>query len=324
MNPAEDPAVGDGQPARGEHGPQAIRVGAVQQAVAQRDPLRCRERLLLRRSHGGEVRVVAVASGFPERVSLGEDASAVVAIAVAEHEGLGDEPAGPELLRSGQQVGGALGAQPVGPHHPAVPQRRLLQRRELVDDRVGDQPLHRPQQAVAVERVGHDRPRAERSEPGGARGSAGQSEDLVTAREKSAGERDTERAGGAGEQNVHGVPRYWRRARGGPELGTGPRVQALLSGWRKARVGSPARRHPKVGMRVHSWRARRRRTWTEVVADDLASIAPRSALAGRDDQGSARWLSHPGAPSHSRAGTGCSPPNCTAPAGRSASCLDGV
>jgi hypothetical protein len=146
--------------------------------------------------------------GFPERVSLGEDASAVVAIAVAEHEGLGEEPAGPEQLRSGQQVGGALGAQPVGPRHPAVPERGLPQRRELVDDRVGGQPLHRPQQAVADERVGHDRPRAERPEPGGARRSAGQSEHLVTAREKLAGERDTERAGGAGEQNVHGVLRY--------------------------------------------------------------------------------------------------------------------
>jgi hypothetical protein len=121
VDPAEHPAPGHGHAAPGQQVPHVPGVPAVQQAVAQGDPLGHAERLLLGGAHGGHVGVAAVPRRQPEWVLLGEEAWAVVAVAVAKDERLGEEPPGPEDLRGGQQVGGALGAQPVGQGHAAVP-----------------------------------------------------------------------------------------------------------------------------------------------------------------------------------------------------------
>ena len=161
--------------------------------------------------------------------------------------------------------GGPVVDDVVGLAGPAVlqPGHRVLQRRQPVDDGVRGQPVHRAQQAVAVQRVGHHRLRAERAQPGGTRRAAGQPDHPVAVAEEPAGERDAERAAGAGQQNLHGVLRYWW---GGVRDARYRRRLAVLSAGGKARSGAPVGHHPKVGAGVHSRCLRGRRRWTVVVA----------------------------------------------------------
>jgi hypothetical protein len=98
-------------------------------------------------------------------------------------------------LGGGQQVGRALGAQPVGQGHAAVAQRGLARGGELVDDGVGPVAVDRPQQAVAVGGVGDHRGDPEGLEAAAAGRVAGQAEDLVAVGEELAGDGDPDDAG---------------------------------------------------------------------------------------------------------------------------------
>jgi hypothetical protein len=81
------------------------------------DPLGRGEGLLLGRAHGGHVRVAGVPGREPERVLLGEQAGAVVAVAVAEDDRLGQEPPGPErLVVVGDELAGERGADGAAGH----------------------------------------------------------------------------------------------------------------------------------------------------------------------------------------------------------------
>jgi hypothetical protein len=111
----------------------------------------------------------------------------VAAVAVAEDDRLGQEPLGPQGLGGGEQVGGALGPQPVGQGHAAVTGRGVAQGSELVDDGV----------AEGVKRAG-------------AGPVAGEAEHLMATGDELAGEWDADGAAGAGEQDLHGF-RSWRR-----------------------------------------------------------------------------------------------------------------
>jgi hypothetical protein len=112
-------------------------------------------------------------------------------------------PLGPQLVGGGQQVGGALAAQPVGQGHAAVPGRGLAQGGELVDDGVGPAALHRPHQAVAVQGVGHHRLGPEGLQPAGPGLVAGEAEHPVAAGDELAGEGHPEGAAGPGDQDLH-------------------------------------------------------------------------------------------------------------------------
>jgi len=146
------------------------------------------------------VRVGAVPGRAAEWVVLGEDAVAVVAVAVAEDDRLGEEPPGAQRLGGVQEVGRALGAQPVGQGHAAVPARRLPEGGELVDDGVGPAAVDGPQQVVAVQGVGHHRGGAERLEPAPPSLVADQAEHLMAVGDELAGEGDADGAAGPGEQ----------------------------------------------------------------------------------------------------------------------------
>jgi hypothetical protein len=101
VDPAERPAAGDGQGALSEQGAHLVHVPAVQQAVAQGDPLGRGERLLFGRAHGCDMRIGVVPRRLAERLLLGNDAVAVIVIAVSADERLGDKPLRTEHLRRG-------------------------------------------------------------------------------------------------------------------------------------------------------------------------------------------------------------------------------
>jgi hypothetical protein len=84
-----------------------------------------------------------------------------------------------------------------------VPGRRLPQRGELVDDRVGVQAVDGAEQAVALQGIRDHGGGAERLDPVRADRVPGQAEHLVAVRHQLAGDGDADRAGCAGEQDLH-------------------------------------------------------------------------------------------------------------------------
>jgi hypothetical protein len=74
-----------------------------------------------------------------------------------------------------------------------------------VHDRVGPHVTHRGQQALAVHHIGHHRFRADGAQPLSVGLAAGDADDLVASGDQLLGERRTNGARGAGEQNSHRV-----------------------------------------------------------------------------------------------------------------------
>jgi hypothetical protein len=103
-------------------------------------------------------------------------------------------------------VGGAALAQHVGRAHAAVPQRRLAQRRELVDDGVGAEASHGGEQCLSIEHVGDHRVGALRLQPRGARGRTGDADDVMPRGAQPGNQRTSEGAGRSGEQDPHDLP----------------------------------------------------------------------------------------------------------------------
>jgi hypothetical protein len=91
------------------------------------------------------------------RVGLGEHPAAPVAIAVAEHHRLSEEPAGTNTAGGSDKVRGALGAQPVAAAVSLCAVGGLLQRGDLGDHRIGGLPVQRGKQPVPVPHIHLDR-----------------------------------------------------------------------------------------------------------------------------------------------------------------------
>src|SRR5215217_4267702 len=190
------PATRDRQAASPEHLDHLLRgpAGAVEGAVAQGDtldPFRG-EGLAFSRAHRGEVPLEGTLPRRGERVVLGEDPAAPVAVAVAHEEGLRHEPAGAHQPRCSQQVGCPLYAERVGCSHVAVSRRDLLEGRHFVENRVGLKAFEGLQQCLPVHNVCDQRLGAERAKQVAfARGPA-ESDHLMTACDEGAHQWHTE------------------------------------------------------------------------------------------------------------------------------------
>ena len=206
---AAPPGARHRQRERVEHPAHDGDVETVEQPVPQRDAAAGRERLLFggqqRVQHGQRALVVGRADDA-ERGLLGERRGAVVAETVAEHDRLGDEARCTDCGRCLDQVLGAVDPQPVRLAHAREGGRSLRERRQLMDHRVGLEPLDGAQQGIAVQHVGDDRRGPALGEGGSPGRGAGDADHLVTAFEQLRDERRAEGAGGAGEEDSHGVP----------------------------------------------------------------------------------------------------------------------
>jgi hypothetical protein len=104
-------------------------------------------------------------------------------------------------------VVGPLGAQPVGRCEQALDaahvQRAGAQRRELVGDDLGLGLAHRTGDGLSVERIGDDRPRAERLDDPALGRRAGHAHDVVASRDELRDELGADRSGGARHEHPH-------------------------------------------------------------------------------------------------------------------------
>jgi hypothetical protein len=107
---------------------------------------------------------------------------------------------------------GAFGAQPVGGRRHSLglsKGRPSAYRRELVDDRLGLGLGNGVGNGLRVERVDHDRLGAERAQRAGLARGAGRADDLVAARHELRNEVATDRAGRAGNKDLHDISVRW-------------------------------------------------------------------------------------------------------------------
>ncbi len=104
----------------------------------------------------------------------------MVRVSVPKHDRLGHEPSRTRRLCRLEKVSRTLRAQRVGLRHVAVPGRRLLQRRELVDGRLKRLAFHRHEQRVSVHDVDDDRGSTQLCDPAGPLAGAGDARHLMS------------------------------------------------------------------------------------------------------------------------------------------------
>src|SRR6266508_3460126 len=137
--------------------------GAVEAAVAKRDPAGVRDRLV-EMGHRGVGLACPCRGVGVERIVLVLDRATLARVAEAG-EALGDAPGHAGLARGGQQVVRALGPKPVGLREAAVEvpgEAHIRQRGRLVDDRLGPGFEHSLAHCARVEQIERDRLRPER------------------------------------------------------------------------------------------------------------------------------------------------------------------
>jgi hypothetical protein len=165
MNPGEDPAaVADERKLPLAHRLDRVVVtGAVEDAVAQRDPAKVGDGALemLERREA----LLQVLRGAPQRVVLGLDGAALPCVPAIAGAALRDEPAYPDLARGRQKRIGAFRPDLVGLGERLVEVAAELHVRKrgcLMHDRLGPALEHGLAHRARVEQVKHQRLRAER------------------------------------------------------------------------------------------------------------------------------------------------------------------
>ena len=140
-----------------------------------------------------------------ERVLLGLDRAADAGVGPAA-EALGDEAAGAGLAGAFEQVGGALGPQPIGLREGSLEAAHVEvagQRGHLMHDHLGPGGGDRGDDRVAVEPVGEDGLGARGAQGLLVVGAAAHRGDLVAAADQHRDEAAAERPGRAGDEDPH-------------------------------------------------------------------------------------------------------------------------
>jgi hypothetical protein len=204
QTPPPSPTIGN---CRFAHGlDQSVVGGAVEVAVAKRDPTGVCDRLL-EMAHRGVGLAHRRHRGRVERIVLGLDQPALARVSVAG-EALGDEAAHACFACGGEQRVRALDAKPVRLGEAAVEVLEVAQvgeRGRLVDDRIGPGGGNRLADGRRVEQVENDRLRPERAQAFGSVGRTGGADHLVASKHELGDEPGADRAARPCDEDSHRV-----------------------------------------------------------------------------------------------------------------------
>lgn len=133
----------------------------------------------------------------------------MVDVSVPQHDRLGHEPSRTRRLCRLEKVSRARCAQRVCLRQVAVPGGCLLQRRELVDNRMERLAVHGPEQRVPVHNIDDDRGSTGLHDTAGPLGRAGDARHLMSGGGQVPHERTAESAGSPGQENLHELLLTW-------------------------------------------------------------------------------------------------------------------